>query len=96
MEEVVDCIGVANFRPRHQPDLIFGNKAISGAFLFGSFILGMHKIVGNEFGRGRRPEGESHGCDESNQMNSPLGETNQESDRFLARGCAESYTFAKC
>ena len=24
------------------------------------------------------------------KMNSPLGETNQESDRFLARGCAES------
>jgi hypothetical protein len=41
MDEVVECLSVASFRPRHQPDLIFGKKAISGALLFGSFILGM-------------------------------------------------------
>jgi hypothetical protein len=40
MGEVVECLSAASFRPRHQPGLIFGNKAISGAFLFGSFILG--------------------------------------------------------
>lgn len=40
MGEVVECLSVASFLPRHQADLIFGNKAIPGAFLFGSFILG--------------------------------------------------------
>jgi hypothetical protein len=41
MGEVVDCLSAASFRPRHQASLIFGEKAISGALLFGSFILGM-------------------------------------------------------
>jgi hypothetical protein len=41
MEEVAECLSVASFRPRHQTDSIFGIKAIAGAFLFDSFILGM-------------------------------------------------------
>jgi hypothetical protein len=43
MGEVVECLSAASFRPRHQTRLIFGIKAISGAFFFGSFLLGKQK-----------------------------------------------------
>ncbi|EEF79810.1 hypothetical protein MDMS009_1361 [Methylophaga thiooxydans DMS010] len=37
-------MSVASLCPRHKMKLIFRNKAISGAFLFGSFILGQTQI----------------------------------------------------
>ncbi len=36
MGEVVECLSVASFRPRHKSSLICGDKAISGGFFFGS------------------------------------------------------------
>ncbi|ODN68236.1 hypothetical protein A9E74_00208 [Methylophaga muralis] len=43
MDEVVECLSAASFRPRHKTRLILGIKAISGALFFGSFLLGKQK-----------------------------------------------------
>jgi len=50
MDEVVECLSVASFRPRHKTSLIFRIKAISGGLFFGSVSFGPRK-------RNERPRG---------------------------------------